>query len=59
MNAELIVRRGVLAVAFAGLLAFLGAAVLAGFAAFFAGDFAFPAIATPRTNHPRAATSSS
>jgi len=45
--------------AFAGLLAFLGAAVLAGFAAFFAGDFAFPAIATPRTNHPRAATSSS
>src|SRR5262249_34432109 len=42
--------------AFTGLLAFLGAAVLAGFAAFFAGDFAF-AIATPRTGRqPQAAS---
>src|SRR5215831_10632007 len=43
--------------ALAGLLAFLGAAVLAGFAAFLTGDFAFPAIFTPRTGHDPAATS--
>src|SRR5262245_59823039 len=45
--------------ALAGLLAFLGAAVLAGFAAFLTGDFAFPALFTPRPGNDPASTSSS